>query len=105
MKSSDAIIIGAGIIGLSLAIELRKKGLGVLIVERGEPGREASSASAGMIADLGDEFPPELQPLAHESARLYPEFVHELEDESGIKVDLREQGTIVLSPDGKLSAE
>ena len=101
MRSSDIIIIGGGIIGLSLAIELRKKGLSVLIVERGEPGREASYAAAGMIADTGDELPPPLQPLAHESARMYPEFAHELEDESGIKVDLRDQGTIVLSSDGK----
>lgn len=100
MKSSDVIIIGAGIIGLSLAIELRKKGLSVLIVERGEPGREASHAAAGMLADAGDEFPTPLKPLAHESARMYPEFVHEIEDESGVKVDLREHGTITLSPDG-----
>jgi glycine oxidase len=101
MKSSDVIIIGAGIIGLSLAIELRKKGLSVLIVERGEPGREASHAAAGMLAAAGDEFPAALKPLAHESARLYPEFVHEIEDESGLKVDLREQGTIVLSCNGE----
>jgi glycine oxidase len=42
-----------------------------------------------------------LRPLAEESARLYPEFVHELEDESGIKVDLRDQGTILISHEGK----
>lgn len=102
MKSSDIIIIGAGIIGLSLAIELRKKGLSVLIVERGEPGREASYAAAGMLADAGDEFPAALKPLARESARLYPEFVHEIEDESGLKVDLRDQGTIILSTGGEL---
>jgi glycine/D-amino acid oxidase-like deaminating enzyme len=35
-------------------------------------------------------------PLADESARLYPEFVDELEDESGLKVDLRDHGTILL---------
>jgi len=101
VKSWDAIIIGGGIIGLSLAIELRKKGVRVLIVERGEPGREASYAAAGMLA-AGDEIPAALKPLAEESARMYPEFVHELEDESGLKVDLREQGTIVVSCDGHL---
>ena len=101
MKSSDAIIIGAGIIGLSLAIELRKKGLHVLVLERGEPGREASYAAAGMLAASGDEFPELLKPLAQESARMYPEFVHELEDESGLKVDLRHQGTILVSCNGE----
>jgi glycine oxidase len=97
VKTWDVIIIGAGIIGLSLAISLRKQGLRVLVVERGEPGREASYAAAGMLAPSGMEIPPALSSLAEESARRYPEFVHELEDESGIKVDFREQGTIVLS--------
>ena len=97
MKSWDVIVIGGGIIGLSLAISLRKAGLGVLIVERGEPGREASYAAAGMLAGFDPEIPQPLKTLAEESARLYPEFVHELEDESGVNVDLREQGTILLS--------
>lgn len=100
MKSSDVIIIGAGIIGLSLAIALRKKGFSVLIVERGKPGREASYAAAGMLAAAGDELPAALKPIALESARMFPEFVHELQDESGMKVDLRDQGTIVFSREG-----
>lgn len=107
MKSWDAIIVGGGIIGLSLAISLRKQGLRVLIVERGEPGREASHAAAGMLAGSGAEIPPKLNALAEASARLYPEFVHELEDESGSKVDLREQGTILIAAESTypLSAE
>ena len=70
MKSWDAIIIGAGIIGLSLAISLRKQGLRVLMVERGEPGREASHAAAGMLAGSGSEIPAGLRILAKESARI-----------------------------------
>ena len=100
MHSWDAIIVGGGIIGLSLAISLRKQGLRVLIVERGELGREASHAAAGMLAGSGAEIPVALRVLAKESARMYPEFVHELEDESGLRVDLREQGTILISGDG-----
>jgi glycine oxidase len=97
VKTWDVIIIGAGIIGLSLAISLRKQGLRVLVVERGEPGREASYAAAGMLVPTGPEIPPPLRSLAQASTTRYPEFVHELEDESGVKVDFREQGTIVLS--------
>lgn len=97
MKNWDAIIIGAGIIGLSLAIELNKQGLRVLVVERGEPGREASRAAGGMLCDFSFEGPPALAELATASGRMYPEFVHELQDESGLKVDLRSQGTIVLT--------
>ncbi len=96
MHTWDAIVVGGGIIGLSLSIELRKRGLKVLIVERAEPGREASHAAAGMLADSGGELPGALQPLATASAQMYPELVHELEDESGVKIDLRDHGTIAL---------
>jgi glycine oxidase len=102
MKSWDAIIIGGGIIGVSLTIALRKEGLRVLIVERGQPGREASHAAAGMLVGAGDEIAPALKPLAAESARVYPEFVHELEDESGVKIDFRHQETILVSRDARL---
>jgi glycine oxidase len=96
MRSWDVIIVGGGIIGLSLSIELRKKGAGVLVVERGEPGREASHAAGGMLVDCMLETPAALQPLAMASARMYPEFAHELEVESGMKVDLRDFGAIVF---------
>jgi glycine oxidase len=103
VKSWDVVVIGGGIIGLSLSISLRKQGLRVLVVERGEPGREASHAAAGMLVGSGAESPAALGVLAEESARLYPGFVHELEDESGMKVDLRDQGTILISSDGASS--
>ena len=98
VKTWDVIVIGGGIIGLSLAIALRKRGATVLVVERGEPGREASHAAGGMLVDCSAETPPALQPLALASARMYPEFTYELEAESGLKVDLRDQGTIVFPP-------
>ncbi len=97
MKSWDAIVIGAGIIGVSLAIELHKRGMRVLVVEKGEPGREASWAAGGMLVDCPAETRPELRELARASAAMYPEFVRELEDESGLRIDLRGAGTIVLN--------
>ena len=100
MKNWDAIVVGAGIIGLSLAIELNKLGLRVLVVEKGEPGREASWAAGGMLVDRPAETLPGLRELATASARMYPEFVHELEDESGLKIDLRSVGTLLFAADG-----
>ncbi len=96
VKTWDVIIVGGGIIGLSLAVALRKRGATVLVVDRGEPGREASYAAGGMLVDCPLETPPALQELASASARMYPEFVHELEVESGMKVDLRDHGTILF---------
>lgn len=98
MKTWDVIIIGGGIIGLSLSITLRKRGAYVLVVERGEPGREASHAAGGMLVASPLETTTVLQALATASARLYPEFAHEVQIESGIAVDLRDFGTIVCPP-------
>jgi len=98
VKTWDVIVIGGGIIGLSLSIALHKRGLRVLVVERGEPGREASHAAAGMLADCTLETPAALQTLATASARMYPELVQELQDESGVNVDLRDDGTLLLGP-------
>lgn len=100
MKTWDVIIIGGGIIGLTLSRELRKHGASVLVVERGEPGREASYAAGGMLAGGSQESPPLLQPFATVSAEMYPEFVHELEDESGWNVDLRSNGSLLFPAPG-----
>lgn len=99
MKTWDVVIVGGGIIGLSLALGLRKHGAGVLVVERHEPGGEASHAAAGMLAHCDPHTPEKLRTLAMASAQLYPEFVHELEDESGEHVDLRRHGSIILDGD------
>jgi glycine oxidase len=99
VKSWDVLVVGGGIIGLSLSIALRKRGATVLIIERGEPGREASHAAGGMLVDCPLETHAALQPLAGASARMYPEFAYELEVESGMKVDLRDQGAIVFPRD------
>jgi len=97
VKTWDVVIMGAGIIGLSLARELRKRSAAVLLIDRSMPGREASRAAAGMLAATAGEMPAALLPFASASLQLYPEFVHELQDEAGIDVDFRRDGTLVLS--------
>jgi glycine oxidase len=103
VKSWDVIIVGGGIIGLSLAIELRKNSATVLVVERGEPGREASYAAGGMLVDNPLETAPALQELATASTTMYPEFVHELQTESGKAIDFRRYGTIFFPESGQRS--
>ena len=95
MKAWDAIVLGGGVIGMSLARELRKQGADVLVIDRGQPGQEASHAAAGMLAPFGAHMPAALRPLASISAGLFAEFVHELEDESERVVDLRDSGALV----------
>jgi glycine oxidase len=104
VKSWDVIVLGCGVIGASLARELHKSGARVLVIERGEPGREATHAAAGMLAPSGGDLPSILQELAVASAAMYSEFVRELEDEAAAqahathtpKIDFRTHGTILL---------
>jgi glycine oxidase len=96
VKTWDVVVVGGGIIGLTLALDLRRHGVSVMVVERGEAGREASYAAAGMLAYCDPGTPPSLQALCFASAGIYPEFVHILEDESGYHVDFRRQGTIAF---------
>ena len=96
MQSWDAIVVGAGVIGLSLARRLRQEGLRVLVIDKGEPGREASYAAGGMIAHCDPHLSDVLRPMALASAGMYPEFVRELQDESGESSDLRDQGTLAF---------
>jgi glycine oxidase len=99
VKSWDVIIAGAGIIGVSLALELRERGATVLVLDRAEPGTEASSAAAGMLAAADPETPEALRLLAMESARMFATFVQRIESAAGMQADFRRVGTIALMPE------
>jgi glycine oxidase len=99
VKAPDIIIAGAGIIGVSLALELRERGADVLVLDQSEPGQEASIAAAGMLAAADHETPAKLLEFAAQSARFYPAFVERLESLSGITVDFRRYGNLVLLPE------
>jgi glycine oxidase len=102
VKTWDAVIIGGGVIGLSLALELRRCGMSVMVLEKHQPGREASWAAGGMIADAEAGSNAAFRQLAKVSAQMYPAFAHQLHDESGIEIDLRDQGTIRFLDDDNL---
>ncbi len=94
------MIVGGGVIGLSLAWRLRKSSATVLVIEKGEPAREATHSAGGMLADCDPAIPSELRVIATESARMYPGFAKELQAEAFQSPDLRDQGTIAyLSAD------
>jgi glycine oxidase ThiO len=94
VKTSDVVIIGGGVIGLSLACDLRRHGVSAMVLDKHQPGREASWAAGGMIAYCEAGRHPLFRRMAEASARLYPAFAHTLEDESRTKIDLRQEGTI-----------
>jgi glycine oxidase len=98
VNSWDVIIVGAGIIGTSLALELRQRGATVLLLDRAEPGSEASSSAAGMLAATDPETPAALRSLVIASARMFPAFVQQVEAAGEMQVGFRRTGTIALLP-------
>jgi glycine oxidase len=92
-------IVGAGIIGLSIGARLAQAGCRVDLFDRGEAGRAATHAAAGMLAAGVEAEPGEqvLLPLCLASQTLWPEFARELEATSGQTVDLRREGTLVVA--------
>lgn len=96
----DVTILGAGIIGLSLALELHRRGARVTIYEPGAPAAQASWAAAGMLAADDPFNPPALRPLARLSAALYPAFLQQVEELSGHPVPFQTEATVQLLDDG-----
>jgi len=104
VKTFDVAIVGGGLIGVSIAFELAAAKLRVVVLDRQEPGREASWAAAGMLSPAPDSLgDAPLVPLARESLRLYPEFVAALEEGSRKSAGYRRDGAmeIFLSPHGE----
>jgi glycine oxidase len=94
MHHPDVCIAGAGIIGLSLALELHHRGANVTVLERSTPLAEASTAAAGMLAADDPHNPSPLQPLANLSRSLYPAFLDRIHTLSGIRVPFQTQKTL-----------
>ena len=93
------VVIGAGVVGLSIAWRLAQAGCPVTVYDRAKAGRGASWAAAGMLAAAVETEPGEekLLALTLESQELWPRFAREVEAASGISIGYREEGTIVVA--------
>lgn len=103
----DVAVVGAGIIGLACAFQLARDGYTVAIVERERPGAGASSVAAGVLS-ARPEPDPSLKPLVAlqlDSLRRYPQFVADVEAESGMSVGYRSEGSIWIALDETDQAE
>jgi len=104
--SSDVVIIGGGVIGLSLAYQLALEGVSVTVLERGQIGQEASSAGAGILAPQAEmeEMSP-LTELCLASKNLYSNFVHQLVSKTGIDIEFSQAGLLYAAFSGEEHAE
>ncbi len=92
-------IIGAGVVGLGIAWRLAANGASVEVFDRGAAGAGATHAAAGMLAACCEAEPGEeaLIALGRESQARWPAFAAELLQVSGIDVELRTEGTLVVA--------
>ena len=96
---SDVLIIGGGVIGLSIARELHKRGVRrITIVDRGVAGYESSWAAAGMLApnietDTNDDF----HRFGMKAADLYPDLADALRSETSVDIHLDQAGTLCVA--------
>jgi len=94
----DVIVIGAGLIGLGIARELRARGAEVTVVDRDEPAAAASWAAAGMLAPFTEAIESShLERLCARSLELYPRFTSALAVESGVDANLDLSGILQVA--------
>lgn len=94
----DCLIVGGGAVGLALAYELSGRGVTVEVIDRGDMGREASWAGAGILppANRATAVHPldQLRALSHE---LHPKWAAELRERTGIDTGYRQCGGLYLA--------
>lgn len=98
--NTDVLVAGGGLIGLAVAWRCAQRGLGVTVVDDA-PGTGASYAAGGMLAPVSEASYGEepLLQLCRASLERYPRFVAELRRATGLPVELRASGTLLVGFD------
>lgn len=95
-RSADVVVIGGGVIGLTVARRLALDGAAVELLERDECGRGASWAGAGIIAPCNPHRSDPIFHLHQRSLAAYPGLCAELLDETGIDSEYDACGAVEL---------
>jgi glycine/D-amino acid oxidase-like deaminating enzyme len=109
MKTSvEVVVVGGGVIGSAIAFELAKRGMEVLLLEKGSLAGKASSAAAGMLgvhAEIEDEGA--FYQFARKSRDRFPGLVEELRDRIANPLNLSliiEQSTVPVIVDAGIGS-
>src|SRR6185503_14136256 len=95
----QVLIVGGGVIGLASACALAREGHDVQLAERETPGQRSSWVAAGLLTPSSPwKYPPALVELCFASEALFPDFVAELVEQTGIDPEYEVAG--MLYPEG-----
>ncbi len=99
-ETADVVIIGAGVVGCSIAYYLAREGVGVTVLERDAIGSGASAHATGSLSLLGAEFSPGASfEMARASYAEFPELVAELESATGMDLLYQRRPSLRLALD------
>jgi glycine oxidase len=100
-RDAEIVVVGGGIIGLSVAYELARRGRPVRLLERARRGAGATRASGGMLAPISEAEtePSALIEFGLDSLRRYPGFVQGVESLTGASCGLSQDGTLWAAAD------
>ena len=98
-QTTEVAVVGGGVIGLSCAFELARRGKSVTVIEREETGFGASTVAAGMLAPSSEieMTPAPVVELQLDSLKRYPQFIADIEAASGLSCGYRDNGTLWVS--------
>jgi glycine oxidase len=94
MDDCDVAIIGAGIVGASIAYELASRGASVTVLDSRAAGQGATQAAAGMLAPYIEGFGKPILAMAAKSLGMYDAFVERIRADSGLEVDYQRDGSL-----------
>ena len=105
-QQTDVAIVGAGFAGMSAALELRRAGVEVTLIEKDWPGYGACSRNLGLVMDRIDGTTTgDLNGLVHDvkkhelirQGRIAHDFVIDFIKRENISCGLRQRGKLVLA--------
>ena len=99
-KTADVVVIGAGVVGCSVAYYLAREGVNVTILEREAIGSGASAHATGSLSLLGAEFSPGASfQIARASSSEFQQIVPELESATGMDLLYQRRPSLRLALD------
>src|ERR1044071_7002607 len=93
-RNPDVIVIGAGVVGCAIALELSREKKKVVVLDQGDVGRGASWAAGGVLTPVHlAEYPGPLASLCVESQKMFEPYIKDL---AATDLDYRVTGMMIL---------